>query len=252
MAVKLDINCDMGEGVALFSFGHDDELMKWISSANIACGWHGGDPTVIRHTVDLALEHDVAIGAHVGFPDLWGFGLHRMEIAPETAYDWTLYQVGALQAFVEAAGSKLQHVKPHAALYFQCVDDYELTAAVARATKTFGADVALVLMGETAKKAAEDVGVPYIEEGFADMRYTGDVRLGPFDADDPETVAARAVRLIVDNELETLDGAVHRMDVQTLCVHGHVPMAGQNGRRIRERLEEAGVEIVPLSHFVTA
>jgi UPF0271 protein len=252
VALQLDLNCDMGEGVALFSFGHDEELMKSISSANIACGWHGGDPTVMRRTVQLALDHDVAIGAHVGFPDLIGFGLHRMQISPETAYDWTLYQVGALKAFVEAAGARLQHVKPHAALYFQCVEDAELTEAVARATKDLGDDVALVLMGDMPRAVAKRVGVPYVAEGFADMRYTPEVRLGPFDADDSDAIAARAVRLVVDGEIELLDGTVHQERVSTLCIHGHVPMAASNGRRVRERLEQAGVEIVPLTQLAVA
>ena len=250
---RIDLNSDMGEGIGFHSFGHDAELMPWLTSANIACGWHCGDPTVMRETVELALKHNVAIGAHVGFPDLIGFGLHRMEVSATTIYDWVLYQAGALGAFVEAAGSRLQHVKPHGALYYQCAEDPTLAEAVARATKALGDDVVLVLLGDFQRAAAEAVGVRYAPEGFVDLLYTPEIFLSEhFSADDPEQVSARAVALALEKTVDTTDGRTVPLElgVQTICIHGHVPGAGQNARRVRERLEEAGVEIAPISKIV--
>ena len=240
MARSVDINCDMGEGIGLLTFGNDEELMKHISSANIACGWHGGDPTVMRTTIELALENDVAIGAHVGFPDVPGFGLHRMEISPETLYDWSVYQIGALQGFLEASGAKLQHVKPHGAVYHQCEGDVVFAEAVARAAKVFGDDVFLVLMGDIPPAAAARVGVPYVPEGFPELRYTSEMRqLSEFQTDDPEVVAQRAVDMVIDKRVVTADGTTLTLDVGSVALHGHIPSAGDIARRVRERLEEA-------------
>src|SRR5918999_5446879 len=160
MVTELDINSDMGESFGRWSLGNDAELMEVITSANIACGWHGGDPAVMRQTVELAVARGVGIGAHVGLPDLLGFGRRRMQVAPEEIYDYTMYQAGALRAFAAAAGSRLQHVKPHGAFYVMCAADEALAAALCRAVKALGDRVVLFMMGPLAPgvAAAEGIG----------------------------------------------------------------------------------------------
>src|SRR5213596_80734 len=146
MATKsIDLNCDMGESYGRWTLGADEEIMPWITSANIACGFHGGDPHVMRQTVALAVEHGVGIGAHVELPDLIGFGRRRMAIAPDELADYVLYQAGAMRAYAEAAGARLQHVKPHGALYAMIVDDGELAAAVCEALKALHEGVVLLM-----------------------------------------------------------------------------------------------------------
>ncbi|MDI3340899.1 MAG: 5-oxoprolinase subunit PxpA [Sphaerobacter sp.] len=249
MAVQMDINSDMGESFGRYTIGNDAELMTLITSANIACGWHAGDPKVMRETVELAVQHGVGIGAHVAFPDLLGFGRRRMDVSPQEIYDYTLYQAGALAAFAAAAGGRLQHVKPHGAFYVMCSENPEYAEALARAVKALGDDVALVLMGDVAPKAAAAIGVPYVPEGYIDLNYNarGQLVLERHKAAwDPDEVASRAVRIALEKSVGTVDGTTLPMAVKTLCIHGDAPNSGAIARRVRERLEAAGVEIVPM------
>lgn len=249
MARAIDINCDMGESFGRWTLGNDAALMPLITSANIACGWHAGDPATMRETVRLAVEHGVGIGAHVAFPDLLGFGRRKMDVSPEEVYEYTLYQAGALQAFAQAAGSQLQHVKPHGALYVMCSQNEELCQALCRAIKALGDDVALVMMGEVAPRTAVAVGVPHAAEGYVDLNYNAQGQLvleRRKQAWDPDEVARRAEELVLEGRIRTVDGAELRTEVQTICIHGDAPNAPDIARRVRERLTQAGVAVTPL------
>lgn len=247
--IVIDLNSDMGESYGRWNLGNDAELMEVITSANIACGWHGGDPAVMRATVAMAAEKGVGIGAHVGLPDLLGFGRRRMQVTPDEIYDYAMYQSGALRAFAEAAGSRLQHVKPHGAFYVMCAADPELAAALVRAVKALGDGVVLFGMGEIEPALAEEAGVGYIREGYVDLNYNNAGQLvieRNKGAWDPEEVARRAVRLAMMAEVGTVEGDTLPLAIRTICIHGDAPNSGEIARTVRERLEEAGVEIAPL------
>src|SRR5256886_13473770 len=165
MGAKIDINADMGESYGRWTLGHDDELMPFLSSANIACGFHGGDPHVMRHSVRLAKKHGVAVGAHVSFPDLIGFGRRRMQISPQELKDYVEYQVGALQAFAAAEGARVEHVKPHGMLYVMCTEDDTYAQAVAEAVRGLGDGRGLLLTGARVAPAANRVRGPFVRGG---------------------------------------------------------------------------------------
>jgi 5-oxoprolinase (ATP-hydrolysing) subunit A len=248
-AITMDLNSDMGESYGRWQLGNDAELMDVITSANIACGWHGGDPAVMRGTVELAVEKGVGIGAHVGLPDLLGFGRRRMQVTPDEIYDYAMYQSGALRAFAEAAGERLKHVKPHGAFYVMCAADETLAAALVRAVKALGDDVVLFGMGEIEPRLAADAGVGYVREGYVDLNYNntgGLVIERNKGAWDPEDVAKRAVRLATKREVGTVEGDTLPLAVETICIHGDAPNSGEIARRLRQRLEEAGVKIEPI------
>src|SRR5215211_3939706 len=224
MLRTIDLNSDMGESFGRWQLGNDTELMEVITSANIACGWHGGDPAVMRTTVELAVAKGVGIGAHVGLPDLLGFGRRRMQVTPDEIYDYTMYQSGALRAFAEAAGGRLQHVKPHGAFYTMRAADEALAAALVRA-------------------------VAALREGYVDLNYDdsgGLVIERNKGAWDPEEVARRAVRLATRDEVGTVAGNTLPLAVQSICIHGDAPNSGEVARRVRQRLEEAGIGIAPV------
>ena len=247
--VTIDLNSDMGESFGRWSLGNDAELMEVITSANIACGWHGGDPAVMRSTVEMAVANGVGIGAHVALPDLLGFGRRRMAVTPDEIYDYTLYQAGALRAFADAAGGRLQHVKPHGAFYVMCAADDTLADALVRAVKSLSDGVVLYGMGEIEPALAKNTGVGYLREGYVDLNYDNSGNLvleRNKGAWDPEEVARRAVRLATEGEVGTVEGETLPMRVQTICIHGDAPNSGEIARRVRQRLEEAGVEIAPV------
>ena len=249
MARKIDLNSDMGESFGRWSLGNDAELMEVITSANIACGWHGGDPAVMRQTVELAVAKGVGIGAHVGLPDLLGFGRRRMQVTPDEIYDYAMYQSGALRAFAEAAGGRLQHVKPHGAFYVMAAADESLATALVRAVKALGDGVVLFGMGEIEPAVAGRERVGYVREGYVDLNYDNSGNLvieRNKGAWDPEEVARRAVRLATAGEVGTVEGGSLPLDVQTICIHGDAPNSGEIARRVRARLEQAGVEIRPV------
>lgn len=247
--IRVDLNSDMGESFGRWSLGNDAELMAVVTSANIACGWHGGDPAVMRQTVELAIDKGVGIGAHVGLPDLLGFGRRRMQVTPDEIYDYTMYQAGALRAFAEAAGGRLQHVKPHGAFYTMSAADADLAAALVRAVKALGDDVVLFGMGEIEPALAAEIEVGYVREGYVDLNYDrngGLVIERHKGAWDPEEVAQRAVRLATKRTVGTVEGGTLPLEVRTICIHGDAPNSGEIARRVRQRLEESGVEIAPV------
>ena len=248
--ICMDLNSDMGESYGRWQLGNDAELMAVITSAHIACGWHGGDPAVMRTTVEMALDKGVGIGAHVGLPDLLGFGRRRLQVSPDEIYDYAMYQAGALRAFAEAAGGRLQHVKPHGAFYTMSAVDEGLAAALVRAVQALGDGVVLYGMGDIEPRLAEQVGVGYVREGYVDLNYDhagGLVIERNKGAWDPEEVARRAVRLATKDEVGTVEGGTLPLAVQSICIHGDAPNSGEVARRVRQGLEEAGVEIAPIA-----
>jgi UPF0271 protein len=251
MPGRIDLNCDMGESFGPYRLGNDEALMPLITSANIACGYHAGDPLVMDRTVRLAVQHGVAIGAHPGFPDLVGFGRRPMHLSPEEVENDVLYQVGALAAFVRAAGSKLAHVKPHGALYNMAAADLELARAIAHGIARAGPDLILIgLAGSALTAAAQEVGLLAISEGFADRAYNADGtlrsrKLPGAVLHDPEAAAAQAVQLACEGSVIAHSGEHVPLHVDTLCIHGDTPEAVAIARAIRRRLAENGVEVVP-------
>jgi 5-oxoprolinase (ATP-hydrolysing) subunit A len=248
--VKVDLNADMGESFGRWTLGDDAALMPHLTSANIACGFHAGDPHVIRQTVALAIEHGVGIGAHVALPDLLGFGRRRIAVSPQELRDYVLYQAGAMAAFAEAAGGRLQHVKPHGALYTMVQADPELAQAVADAVGEAGDGVTLLLAGRAVAEAAERRGVHFVPEGYVDLDYGSDGSLvieRVKQVRDPERTAERALRLVTEGRVPTLDGAELEVEARSICVHGDAPNAPEIAGAIRRRLEGAGVELAPLA-----
>jgi 5-oxoprolinase (ATP-hydrolysing) subunit A len=248
---RVDLNCDMGESFGAWRIGDDDALLRHVSSANIACGFHAGDPSVMRRTLSAAGARGVAVGAHPGFPDLAGFGRRNMEIAPETVYDLVAYQVGALLGLARTVGVQLAHVKAHGALYNMAVTDAALAAAIARAVRDVDAGLIFFgLPGSPLITEAERVGLRTASEVFADRGYEPDGSLTPRHVagafvDDPELAARRAVRMVLENVVEARDGTFINVRADTICVHGDGAHAAAIAQLLRLRLEEAGVRILP-------
>ena len=249
MGVKIDINADMGESYGRWTLGNDVELMPFLSSANVACGYHGGDPHVMRNTVRLARKHGVGLGAHVSFPDLIGFGRRRMDISAQELKDYVTYQVGALQAFATAEGSRVEHVKPHGMLYVMCSRDDTYATAMAETIKELAGGLILLLTGEVWAAAARRVGVPFVMEGYVDLDYDAAGQLILERAKkprDPEGVASRAVALATEGRVPVRDGGWLPLAARSICVHGDADNAPAIARAMRERLVKAGVDVAPL------
>ncbi|HXF84189.1 MAG TPA: 5-oxoprolinase subunit PxpA [Anaerolineales bacterium] len=241
--MKIDLNCDMGEGI-----GNDADIMPFITSANIACGFHAGDPLTMQATIRLARRYGVAIGAHPGWNDAEGFGRREMTVPPEEVEALILYQVGALAAIAKAEGVALHHVKPHGALYNQAAKDRELAYAIARAVKRVGGDLVLVgLAGSGLVEAGGGVGLRVANEGFPDRNYNPDGTLVSRTLpnaiiESPEEVAAHAVELARNG----IDFGGRRVRVETLCLHGDHPRAAENAKKVHEALKKNGFEIAAL------
>jgi UPF0271 protein len=243
---KLDVNVDMGESYGRWRLGDDAGMMPHITSVNIACGFHAGDPSTLRETVTHAVEHGLQIGAHISLPDVLGFGRRRMAISPVELEDYALYQIGALQAFARAAGGQVEHVKPHGALYVMCWENPELVEAVARAQSALGAGTLLYAFDLDTADAASRHGVSLVQEAFVDLWYDGEGRLLLERAKlacDPELAASRAVRLVREQRLETKDGNDIEIAPRTICLHGDAPNGVDVARTVKERLTEAGVRL---------
>ena len=245
----IDLNCDLGESFGAWTMGDDDAVMPYISSANIACGYHAGDPGTMRRTVALARDANVAIGAHVSLPDLAGFGRREMRVSADEAYAMTLYQVGALAAFANAAGGRLAHVKPHGALYNMAARDATLADAIAHAVRAFDAALRLVgLAGSELPRAGERAGLAVAHEAFADRRYAADGSLVPRrEADavihDVDAAVAQALALARGQAIGARGGTPLHVRADTICVHGDRADAGTFARRLHAALVEAGIVI---------
>jgi len=245
----IDINCDMGESYGAWKMGSDAEVMPYISSANVACGFHGGDPATIRQTVRLAVDHGVAVGAHPSLPDLQGFGRRAMKISPQDMYDLVLYQAGAVEAFARAAGAKLHHVKCHGALYNMAANDEALSEAMARAVRDLGGGVMLyALSNSTMMQVAKRAGIPVLGEVFADRGYADDGTLAPRGKpgamiEDAAVAAERALAMVEKGYVTSLSGKPIPVSADTLCLHGDQPGAVAFGRAIRQAFKERGVTV---------
>ncbi|MEV4786992.1 5-oxoprolinase subunit PxpA [Streptomyces tuirus] len=252
---RIDVNCDMGESYGRWTLGDDRGMMPYLSSVNIATGYHAGDPPTIRQTVEAAVEHGLGIGAHVAFPDLMGFGRRRMVIPPRELQDYCLYQIGALQAFVTAAGGRLAHVKPHGALYVMASEDPEMAHAVAAATAAVDPSLPLMLLHRGCADAVAPTGVRLVAEAFPDLHYDRDGKLvieKSKVAWDPQTVADRAVRMASEGRVTTAEGTDIAVDAASLCIHGDAPNGVAVARAVHEALTGAGVDIVPLRTLLAA
>ncbi len=250
--MPVDLNCDMGESFGAWPMGDDAELLRHVTSANIACGLHAGDPAVMRRTVKLALEAGAAIGAHPGLPDLQGFGRRTMQLTADEAYELTLYQVGALAAFVRAEGGTLVHVKPHGALYNMAAVQAPLADAIARAVRAFDAGLVLVgLSGSELIRAGERIGLATASEVFADRTYQADGTLTPrtrADAlhHDDAAAVAQVLGMVQRGSVTATDGTTVAVRADTICLHGDGAHAAPFARAIRAALEAASVPVRPL------
>jgi len=245
----IDINCDMGESYGAWKMGADAAVMPLISSANIACGFHGGDPATIRATVKLAVDHGVAIGAHPSLPDLQGFGRRVMKISPQDMYDLVVYQAGAVEAFARAAGARLHHVKCHGALYNMAANDEGLAEAMARAVRDLGGGVMLyALSNSKMMKIGQQSGVRVVGEVFADRGYADDGTLAPRGTpgamiEDAGVAAERAVAMVEKRLVTSLSGKAIPVSPDTLCLHGDQPGAVAFAHAIRKAFAERRVEV---------
>ena len=255
--MRIDLNADVGESFGAYSIGHDRGLMTAITSANIAAGFHGGDPSVLRQTIRLAKSNGVAIGAHPGFPDLAGFGRRPMRIGAAEAEDLVLYQIAAVAGVAATEGLRLQHVKPHGALFNMAARDAALAAAIAKAVAAF--DRQLFLFGppdSELARAGRAAGLRVVAEGFADRAYEPDgslVSRGQPGAviSDAEQVVKRAVGIARDHSVAAVDGSRVPLNVETICVHGDTEGADQLAKQVRAGLEAAGIRVISVSREST-
>ena len=256
---KIDLNSDVGESFGAYRIGLDEEVIPLISSANIGCGFHGGDPSVMRQTVALAQEHGVAMGAHPGFPDLIGFGRRKIDATLEEIRDYVTYQIGALQAFAAMQKMKLQHVKAHGALYNMAEQDVRIWEAIAQVIAGIDKQLILVAIAGPMKEEVRDIGKRYgirvAFEFFADRAYNRDGSLvsrrepGAV-IHDPQQAAERVVKMVTEKRIVAKDGAAIEVFADTICVHGDNPGAVRLTKQIRESLMASGVEVVPMGKFL--
>lgn len=257
LKIKIDINCDLGESYGAFKVGNDAEIMPHITSANIACGYHAGDPTIMAKTIGLAKKNEVAVGAHPGFPDLLGFGRREMQLTSEEIRDYTVYQVSGLHGFAKAAGLVLQHVKPHGALYNMAVKDERIAKPIVEAARRVDENLIVIASPKSAlARVAIKAGLRVACEVFADRAYNSDGGLVPRTQPnsvihEPQKVVRRAVRMVLERTVSAADGKVLDLsDVHTICVHGDTINAVKLAASLKKALVKAGVEVKPLASFV--
>lgn len=246
---KIDLNCDLGESFGAYSLGMDEDILRFVTSANIACGFHAGDPSVMQKTVKLALKNNVQIGAHPGLPDLAGFGRRNMNITPQEAHDMVIYQIGALAGFVKAEGTRMQHVKPHGALYNMAAKDSKLAIAIAEAVYKVDSELILFgLAGSELVRAGEKIGLQTANEVFSDRTYQADGTLTPRtepDAliHDKKQAVGQVVRMIKEGKVLSRQQVDVPVKADTVCIHGDGAAALAFAQQIKETLELSGIEI---------
>ena len=257
MLYQIDLNCDLGESFGNYKIGMDEEVIPLISSANVACGYHASDPIVMQKTIAMTKKFGTAVGAHPGFPDLMGFGRRNLSVSPAEAKAYTLYQLGALDAFCRTQGVKLQHVKPHGALYNMAAKDYELARGICEAIYEFDKElIVLALSGGELVRAGEDIGLRTALEFFADRAYEEDGTLvnrrkeGAVITDENEALA-RVVRMIKENKLTAITGKDISIKADSVCVHGDGVKALEFVKKIREKLTDEQIAIKPLAEIVS-
>ncbi len=254
---KVDLNCDLGESFGAYTIGMDEQVIPLISSCNIACGFHASDPEVMKKTVALAKEAGIGVGAHPGFPDLMGFGRRNLNVSPKEAAAYITYQLGALFGFAKSAGVKIQHVKPHGALYNMAGKNYDLALAIAKAVQDFDPEIILLgLSGSESIKAAQDIGLPAAREVFADRAYMPDGSLMPRTMEgavihDEKLAIERVVRMVKEHKVTAADDNDIEIIPDSICVHGDNEKALAFVTQIRAAMNAEGVEIAPLSAIVS-
>ena len=252
----VDLNSDLGESFGAYKIGLDEEVLKYVSSANIACGWHAGDPIVMRKTVEIAYNNNVGIGAHPGYLDIMGFGRRNITVTPEEMKQYTIYQLGALYGFVKAVGAKMQHVKPHGAMYNMAAKDDKLARAIIDGI--FEVDRDLIVLGLSGGKmisAAKEKGLKAANEVFADRAYNPDGTLVARSLPgsmiyDRKLAISRVIRMVTKGKVIAINGEDIDIKVDSICVHGDNPEAVEFVRLIKEELAIAKVEIIPLNQFI--
>ncbi len=253
---KIDLNCDMGESFGAYTLGNDRVVLDYVSSANIACGFHAGDPSTMRETVKLALEKNVGIGAHPGFQDLAGFGRRHMAVSPQEVYDLIIYQIGALYGFVKAEGGSLKHVKAHGAMYNMAVTDAKISEAIAEAVYKIDPELVLFgLSGSEIIKAGDKIGLRTANEVFSDRTYQPDGTLTPRSQHnalitDPQEAIRQVIRMVKEQKVINTAGNEMSLKADTICIHGDGKTAKEFARHISISLEEAGIEIHPIDKIV--
>lgn len=254
---QIDLNCDLGESFGNYKIGMDEEVIPLISSANVACGYHASDPIVMQKTIAMTKKFGTAVGAHPGFPDLMGFGRRNLSVSPAEAKAYTLYQLGALDAFCRTQGVKLQHVKPHGALYNMAAKDYELARGICEAIYEFDKDlIVLALSGGQLIRAGQDIGLRTALEFFSDRAYEEDGTLvnrrkeAAVITDENEALA-RVVRMIKENKLTAITGKDISIKADSVCVHGDGVKALEFVKKIREKLTDEQIAIKPLAEIVS-
>ncbi|MCQ9616712.1 LamB/YcsF family protein [Paenalcaligenes niemegkensis] len=249
MSLFLDLNCDLGESYGAWTMGNDEAVLPLITSANIACGYHAGDPGVMRRTVASAIRHGVALGAHPSLPDLMGFGRREMALTAEQVYDIVVVQVGALQAVAASQGARIHHVKAHGALYHMASHESQYAQAVAQAVHDIDSSLILyALAGSQQLKAGRNMGLRVAEEVFADRSYQRDGTLTPRNQPgalivDIEAAIAQVLRMVTESTVNTLHGDQIPIHADTLCIHGDNPNAPAFAAAIRDALEKKGVTL---------
>ncbi|RVU55589.1 LamB/YcsF family protein [Anaerosphaera multitolerans] len=256
MTFYVDLNSDIGEGFGAYTMGMDEEIIKHVTSINLACGWHAGDPLIMDKTVKMAKEYGVMVGAHPGYPDLMGFGRRNLDITPDEARCYMLYQTGALMAFTKAHGIKLQHMKMHGGFYNKACVDEKLANAVLDGMEALDKDVILmVLSGSYIAKEGKRRGLRISEEVFADRGYNPDGTLvnrslpGAF-VKDPKEAIPRVIKMIKEGKVVAANGEEMDIKADSICVHGDNPKAIEFVKEIKEGLLEAGIEIAPIDKFI--
>lgn len=253
--MRIAINCDLGESFGRWQLGADEQVLPCITAANVACGFHAGDPSVIAATVRRAVAHGVGVGAHPSYPDLQGFGRRAMDLTAEEVRDMVTYQVGAVAAFAKACGSRLEHVKPHGALYNRCSDDEEIARAVIDGARRVDPDLVLVVLaGSAFEQAARAAGARYVREAFADRGYDVRGRLVSRRAPgavltDPDAIAERVWTMVSQGKVRAVTGQWIPVQAETICVHGDGADVVEVVRRLRETLTARGVELVSIGQL---
>lgn len=249
MRFNIDLNCDLGESYGVYQLGELQEILKYVTSANVACGFHAGDPTVMRETVQLALKNNVKIGAHPGLPDLQGFGRREMAITPQEAYDLVVYQIGALQGVLTTFGETMQHVKPHGALYNMAAKDAALAEAIAQAVCDVSPNLILYgLASSELTKAGEKIGLHTVHEVFADRTYQADGTLTPRShpnalITNEDEAIAQVLRIVREGKVRTVQGTDIYIQADSICVHGDNAHAVAFTKNILKALEVGGVRV---------
>jgi UPF0271 protein len=257
LKIRIDINCDLGESYGEFKVGNDAEIMPYITSANIACGFHAGDPVTMAQTINLAKKHKVAVGAHPGFPDLTGFGRREMQLSSEEAKSYVIYQISGLQGFAKTSNLSLQHVKPHGAMYNMAVKDEKLSKAIIEAAKAVDSNlIVFAPPNSTLARVAAKNGLRVAYEFFADRAYNSDGSLVSREQSnaivhEPKKVIERVTRAVSERAVLAIDGEVVNLgEVHTVCVHGDTSNAIELAKNLKKGLVKKGIDVKPVGSFI--